>query len=519
MATSTHNADYFSGRPAARARPSAAAALGAAGTSPRSPRTPQPALGRSISAQFGSPGAFREQEDVIVYNLDARYFTAGFAGESRPRCVLPFTPDSARRVGDHRPFDVDYIKNARNRFVEKEWNSGYELYQADLRELDLGLIEDKLDRALRTTMINFLQLDVKPRKAVLVVPSLLPTPLLDIALKVLFGHFTQPPSIALLTQPIMCCVSAGLRHGLVIDIGWEETVVTAVGEYKEIAQRRSTRAGKLLTREMGNTYEQELQAKGSPCKVTFKGAEDLVQRMAWCRKRQGDDNAVLEKPVEIQVPGSDPPSYFSVSFTKLSEPAEKSFFANNATPNDFDDHDIPLHLLAYNTLLALPLDLRAICVSRIVINGQHGSIPGLKRRLLQEIAAVIESRGWDPVSNYGSANGTALQERSANISSRSKQAGGSSPTVPLSPSKKPMQESVPHANRVHDDVKDPITLKAEREATKGKVDLVKGVVRGVETLGPWAGASLVANMRIKGVHEIDRDDFLKHGLRGAAADV
>ena len=50
-----------------------------------------------------------------------------------------------------------------------------------------------------------------------------------------------------------------------------------------------------------------------------------------------------------------------------------------------------------------------------------------------------------------------------------------------------------------------MTLKAEREAHKGRVEAVKGVVRGVETLGPWAGASMMVSLRVKGVREIDRE--------------
>lgn len=59
--------------------------------------------------------------------------------------------------------------------------------------------------------------------------------------------------------------------------------------------------------------------------------------------------------------------------------------------------------------------------------------------------------------------------------------------------------------------------RAERQSgLKGQGEVVKGVVRGVQTLGPWAGASLVAGLRVKGVHEVEREDFPKHGLTDAA---
>jgi hypothetical protein len=45
---------------------------------------------------------------------------------------------------------------------------------------------------------------------------------------------------------------------------------------------------------------------------------------------------------------------------------------------------------------------------------------------------------------------------------------------------------------------------------------VGGVIRGVETLGAWAGASLVAQQRVKGIVEIERERYLQHGLQGAS---
>lgn len=450
----------------------------------------------------------------MVYELGARHLSAGFAGESRPRCILPFTPDTARRTGDYRMHDPQYAKHARKWRLggNGNWSAGHELYLADLRDLDLGLIEDKLERALRTAMTDYLQLDAKPRKAVLTVPSLLPNQVLEIVLKVLFGHFTQPPTVVLLTHPIMSCVSAGLRNALVVDIGWEETVVTAVGEYREIAQRRSIRAGKMLTREVGNTLEDQIRSLGGEddIKLTFDEAEDVTQRMAWCQKRVPEDTAD-DSVVQLPLPASDPPATYSIPFSNLAEPVERTFFPPDG-PSDHDDHELPLNILIYRVLLSLPMDLRTLCVSRLVITGGVSNIPGIKRRLLQELSDLIESRGWDVVSTYGSASvrrAEYLRQQSENIASR----GSKSLEEPAySPSQMPIQESIPHGDRIHDDVRDPITLKAEKEASKGKVETLKGIVRGVETLGPWAGASLMAMLRVKGAREIDREDFAKHGL-------
>jgi len=65
---------------------------------------------------------------------------------------------------------------------------------------------------------------------------------------------------------------------------------------------------------------------------------------------------------------------------------------------------------------------------------------------------------------------------------------------------------------------DPITLKLASQAARAapSAAAVGGVVRGVESLGAWAGASLVAQLRIRGIVEIEREKFLQHGLQGAS---
>ena len=161
--------------------------------------------------------------------------------------------------------------------------------------------------------------------------------------------------------------------------------------------------------------------------------------------------------------------------------------------------------------------------------------PGLKSRLLSELQQLINACGWDAVKSYGSAqqhHDRILRERSANAppptntnklhqhphsSSTEEPDSHSSPSISLSPTKKPLQDSLPHYQRVHDDIKDPITIKAERHTLASKEQreaIARGTVRGVETLGPWTGASLVVGtMQVKGVHEVEREEFLRHGMR------
>ncbi|KAK5714817.1 hypothetical protein LTR17_016994 [Elasticomyces elasticus] len=517
--------DYFNNRPAApRSRPSILPSQQRTGGTPGSPRTPL--LGRSISAQFGtgSPGSFRgsEPEEVIIYELGSRHISAGFAGESRPRCILPFTPDTGRRVGDYRQYDARFDRRRGGSGKRKDWSRDHELYSTlDLRNQDLGLVSDKLERAVRTIHADYLQLapskDKPDLKAILVVPSLLPTPLIEVALKVLFNHHTTPPAIAMLTTPILATVGAGLRNALVIEVGREESVVTAVGEYKAVHQRRSVRAGKMMVSEMARVLGEEVkrQVTDMSGQILFEHAEDMMQRMGWCRPRSDVGSELLAATKSIPLPTTHS-SPISVSLETLSSPAETVLFGQDSR---YDDEDVPLPRLAHAVLLALPSDFRASCLSRIVLTGGLGDLPGLQQRLLRELHRLIEQNpSWDKVASYGSAepkHNRVLRERSANIASTPQPSDAS-----LSPTKKPARESLPASQRVHDDAKDTISQTAMRNHNIGRhkpEDAKKAELRGVATLSAWAGASLVARLGVKGVHEVEREEFLRHGLSGGGA--
>ena len=485
--TSRH-ADYFGSRPAARTRPSGSFAA-TAGT-PGSPRTPL--IGRTISGQYGSPGALsRDPEELVIYELHPRSLSAGFAGESRPRCVHRFGYHlgDARRVGDFREFSKKPGKKVQRNKDDESWSQPNELYIANVRDLDLALMSDRLERAVRQIHTEHLQLvSSRTLKAALIVPSLTPTPILEVVLRVLFQHYAQPPTITLLTTPVLSCVSAGLRSALVVEVGWEETVVTAVGEHKIVAERRTVKGGKLLAQEMASL----LQSAGGVQNLDLVYTEDVTRRMVWCKPRITSDEQESEDPTIDIPPPEDTSPGLSVPFSHLAQPAEKSFFQQPT-----DDHDLALPELMFNTLLTLPVDLRALCMSRIVLTGPHSKVPGLKTRLLAELSQLIEKRGWDIVESYGSAAKPLPQrllERVANA-----------PPVTSSAA----NDGIPISERPHDDLADRLSQQVLHSTTKDKEKVVKGVVRGVETLGAWSGASLMASLRVKGKGEVEREDFLR----------
>lgn len=551
----TSTPGYFDRKPSSSIRPG----LSHLQASPSSPHTPRQQ--RSGSSALGSPSlSYRAEEDALVFEFGTRHFSAGFTGDSYPRCTLGFGPEESRRVGDYRKWLPDYDKRPRKRKRVTTWGDDRELWRMDLRKFDLGIVEDKVERAAREAYTKYLILDSKARRLLVVIPSIIPHQLLSTLLSTLFNNFFVP-SITLLSPPILSTLSSGCRSGLIVDIGWRETLVTGVYEFREVSQHRTTRAMRSVTLEMARILERHDEKKGPSVTPSSKGddeensfvsvdleqAEEATVRMAWCQSLQTKGEKLSNKPPDVsnragQMPiaedtpnhpsptnknledpllsipsPSSPRQSIQIPFSQFAEPAEITLLAKSRQDHDLDDHEQPLHLLIYNSLLHLPPDVRALCMSRIMFTGGGSNIPGLKSRLLDEVAALVEQRDWDPV--IGPAADKArlrLKEISHNQrvtpkgtpnSSARKLASSSEDPDPIDDPKVPASQEP--------QVKDQIDDKFQRDKEKKSKTVVSGIVRGVETLGPWAGASLLANLRIKGIVDIDRDSFLQHGLAGA----
>ena len=110
---------------------------------------------------YSSPGsALNQSEDPVVIEIGTRYLRAGFANESAPRCVIPYSEDMWRRVGDKvvgsgkrggtmLPHKAPIVSESLPAKKKSSRRSRGELWQYDLRTLDTGLVEDLIERVLR----------------------------------------------------------------------------------------------------------------------------------------------------------------------------------------------------------------------------------------------------------------------------------------------------------------------------------------------------------------------------------
>jgi len=293
---------------------------------------------------------------------------------------------------------------------------------------------------------------------------------------------------------------------------------------------------KMLAEEVDPTalQEEEEEARfGSKARnvLSFEECEEVTTRMAWCKhgkkpeqrppsigltpvKEEDEFRASMramniseddtaDPVVNIPLKSTNPPKTLKLPFSKLAQPCEMALFGVGTLPQDLDDEETPLHLLVYRSLLKLPVDARSICMSRIIFVGGGSNIPGLKGRVLNEVATLIESRGWDIVQ------GKAVDQLKNNLKlgkSRSRQTG-EGPTEVLREGISPgLQDQEP----------DPIEDELRRAARKLNPPVESGNLRAVDSLGAWSGGSLLSQLKIPAVSVVDRDQWLQHGASGAS---
>lgn len=78
-----------------------------------------------------------------MIELGSRLTRAGFAGDAVPKATLECGPEQQRRVGDLRAWQEP------RRRAGLDWAPEHEIWRYDLREIELGLVQDKLERVIR----------------------------------------------------------------------------------------------------------------------------------------------------------------------------------------------------------------------------------------------------------------------------------------------------------------------------------------------------------------------------------
>jgi hypothetical protein len=277
--------------------------------------------------------------------------------------------------------------------------------------------------------------------------------------------------------------------------------------------------------------------------ISFEECEEIVTRLAWCKpsneepefmdaleglppvREEEEVEATLksldvsnneEDMISVPLSSSHPPVTLQLPFSILAEPCERALFADGIEAIELDDEELPLHLLVYRSLLHLPVDVRSVCMARIIFTGGGSNVTGLKNRIIDEVRGLIQNRGWDLV------RGKAVEQLQANIknrSNRSKQSNDGPTEAPQIGRDNSMitEDSTTLGQAAFEAQEaDPIEEQIRREARKGAHPSIQGILRAVESVGAWAGGSLLSTFKVPTVSLVEREQWLQHGVSGAS---
>lgn len=357
-----------------------------------------------------------------------------------------------------------------------------------------------------------------------------------------------------MSSPVACAVASGVRSALVVDIGWAETVITAVYEYREVQSSRTIRAGKALVEnthklmasivegQQAEALVERTQDPHTEHTISFEECEEIATRLAWCKpardsvpqKREEGLPTVTEQDesdtgapnasndsatTSIPLRTTTPPVNVAVTFEQLSTLAETTFFEPDRPSSSFDDDEYPLPLLIYRGLLKLPLDVRAICMARIIFTGGCSHVVGLRSRIFDEVNQLIQSRGWDPVQGKGAK----AYQTNPKLRRGSRQASNDGPTGVSSLQQDSGGGGV--GGHEQDGVwvdapsvaqREPDQIEEQLRKRKDEKPSLQGQLRAIESLGAWTGASLLNLLKVPTLATIERESWREQGVSGAS---
>ncbi|KAK9477086.1 actin-domain-containing protein [Lipomyces japonicus] len=325
--------------------------------------TPPSSPSSSLSGETPilSPASRQLHNDPpVILDIGARGIRAGIAGMELPACEILVQPDFRNRI------------------------QVYQLWSRNIEETNMEDFHDILQTLLRDVYYKYLLLDGKSRKVIILESAFMSIKLKQAITFVLFNYF-QSISVTFLQSSICALFSAGARSGLIVDIGWHETVIVPIFDYRPLFHfvQTSNRAGKYLH----DLISDEIRAV-TGVQSTVPELEEFIYRSTYCDSHTSASTTTEAAPQSafaIRLSGTD---YYVPSYQTRERPIIETFIQRAADCVD-DNDTFPIPDLIISILSKVGIDVRSSLMPRIIFTGGCSNIPGLKLRIVNEVRDIL----------------------------------------------------------------------------------------------------------------------------------
>ncbi|XP_078714810.1 LOW QUALITY PROTEIN: actin-related protein 10 [Lampetra fluviatilis] len=320
------------------------------------------------------------EKTAVVFDFGAAFTKCGFAGEPGPRCILP---SEVKGLGTSTPVKV----------VQYHVNTD-ELYQ-------------NLKDFIHVLYFRHLLVNPRDRRVVVVESMLCPTHFREAVARVFFKHF-EVPSVLFAPSHLMAVLTLGINTALVMDCGYNETLVLPVCEGIPVvsAWEAMPLGGKALHRELrsmlqeGSPAEATSEPSQSPSLLPEDVLEDIKVRTCFVSDLlRGQKLQAARFPTEASAKRPTAPPDVSYPLDGENILIVKGEIRDSLCEILFvqDNEEKSVATLMLDCLVKCPMDLRTTLAKNLVVMGGTAQLPGFTHRLLAEIKQLLQQPKYQAV--------------------------------------------------------------------------------------------------------------------------
>ncbi|KAH3683855.1 hypothetical protein WICPIJ_005172 [Wickerhamomyces pijperi] len=347
----------------------------------------------------------------VILQIGSRTIKVGFAGDSEPIVTLS-TNSFDLKDSQLTPIDSSHATiSDQLSIASNDDEQGNVLWCYNLINQDMYKLENLLERIITKIYSKHLLIDSKRCKAVILESVQLPIQFKETLTKVLLYHM-HVKSISFQLEPIMCCLSSGSKDGVIVDLSWEQSTVTAIYDLRLLQHliRFSKRSGRLLHYqlrlkfiELGLSFVEDHQM--------FNFIERFIMKCCYCRDLSANTEGTKEldeqeqEQDKFEFEGQTIPN--SVRYEVIESVLFRDDFSNRITTTDLDTRT-PIQLVQ-DVIHGSNIDLRTPLSQRLIFTGGISDIPGVKQRILKELQSEAEyNLKFKGLKNLGAWQGSSL---------------------------------------------------------------------------------------------------------------